>query len=266
MRVFISADIEGTCGINAWPETERSTPMDYAPYQKQMTKEVEAACKGAMAAGADEVFVKDAHDSARNLDPSELPECIRIMRGWSGDPLSMMSGVDKGHFDAALFTGYHAWASCGGNPLSHTMNLQNELVTINGVRASEFLMNAYTAGYYGVPVSFLSGDKALCDFAREFIPGITTVAVNEGVGGATVSMHPKAAVKAIREAAEKAVKNAGNCAVPMPDRFDVVIRFREHQKAYSRSFYPGARLEDEKNVCFSAGDWFDVLRFAHFVF
>ncbi len=266
MRVFISADIEGTCGINAWPETERSTPMDYAPYQKQMTKEVEAACKGAIAAGADEVFVKDAHDSARNLDPSELPECIRIMRGWSGDPLSMMSGVDKGHFDAALFTGYHAWASCGGNPLSHTMNLQNEFVTINGVRASEFLMNAYTAGYYGVPVAFLSGDKALCDFAKELIPGITTVAVNEGIGGATVSMHPKAAVKAIREAAEKAVKNAQNCAVPMPDRFDMVIRFREHQKAYSRSFYPGARLEDEKNVCFSAGDWFDVLRFAHFVF
>ena len=115
-------------------------------------------------------------------------------------------------------------------------------------------------------MAFLSGDKALCDFAREFIPGITTVAVNEGVGGATVSMHPKAAVKAIREAAEKAVKNAQNCAVPMPDRFDMVIRFREHQKAYSRSFYPGARLEDEKNVCFSAGDWFDVLRFAHFVF
>lgn len=266
MRVFISADIEGTCGINAWPETERSTPVDYAPYQKQMTKEVEAACKGAIAAGADEVFVKDAHDSARNLDPSELPESIRIMRGWSGDPLSMMSGVDKGHFDAALFTGYHAWASCGGNPLSHTMNLQNEFVTINGVRASEFLMNAYTAGYYGVPVAFLSGDKALCDFAKEFIPGITTVAVNEGIGGATVSMHPKAAVKAIREASENAVKNAKNCAVPMPDRFDVVIRFREHQKAYSRSFYPGARLEDEKNVCFSAGDWFDVLRFAHFVF
>ena len=266
MRVFISADIEGTCGINAWPETERSTPVDYAPYQKQMTKEVEAACKGAIAAGADEVFVKDAHDSARNLDPSELPESIRIMRGWSGDPLSMMSGVDKGHFDAALFTGYHAWASCGGNPLSHTMNLQNEFVTINGVRASEFLMNAYTAGYYGVPVAFLSGDKALCDFAKEFIPGITTVAVNEGIGGATVSMHPKAAGKAIREASENAVKNAKNCAVPMPDRFDVVIRFREHQKAYSRSFYPGARLEDEKNVCFSAGDWFDVLRFAHFVF
>ncbi len=265
MRVFLSADIEGTCGIASWPETERSTPMDYDPYRKQMTREVNAACEGAIAAGAEEVFVKDAHDSARNLDPAGLPERIRIMRGWTGDPLSMMSGVDQGHFDAAMFTGYHAWAASSGNPLSHTMNGQNEFVTLNGVRMSEFMMNAYTAGYYGVPAVFLSGDKALCAFAREFIPGIITVAVNEGVGGATVSIHPDAAVREIRQAAEKAVRNAKNCAVPMPDRFDMTIRFREHRRAYSKSFYPGARLEDEKNVLFSSDDWFEMLRFAHFV-
>ncbi len=264
MRVFISADIEGTCGITSWAETERSTPMDYTPFQKQMTKEVAAACEGAIAAGAESVFVKDAHDSARNLDPAALPESIQIMRGWTGDPLCMMSGVDKG-FDAVLFTGYHAWVSCGGNPLSHTMNLQNELVTLNGVRMSEFMMNAYTAGYFHVPVTFLSGDKALCDFARELIPGITTVAVNEGIGGAVVSIHPAVAVREIRQAAEKAVKNAKNCAVPMPDHFDMAVRFREHQKAYSKSFYPGARLEDGKNVCFASDDWFEMLRFSHFV-
>ena len=52
MKVFLSADMEGTCGIVAWPETERSTPMDYAPYQKQMSREVAAACRGALSAGA----------------------------------------------------------------------------------------------------------------------------------------------------------------------------------------------------------------------
>ena len=30
MKLFLSADMEGTCGIAAWPETERATPMDYA--------------------------------------------------------------------------------------------------------------------------------------------------------------------------------------------------------------------------------------------
>lgn len=265
MKVYLSADIEGTCGITAWCETERSTPYDYSYFKKQMTAEVRAACEGALAGGADELFVRDAHDSARNLDPALLPQQARIMRGWTGDPLSMMSGLDKGDFGAVLFTGYHAWASCPGNPLSHTMNLGNEWVTLNGVRMSEFMMNAYTAGYYGVPVPFLSGDKALCDFARELIPDITTVAVNEGVGGAVVSMHPEAALKAIKEGARKAVKSARNCQVPLPERFETVVRFAKHAMAYSKSFYPGAYLEDGKNVCFAHEDWYEMLRFYHFV-
>lgn len=40
-------------------------------------------------------------------------------------------------------------------------------VTLNGVPASEFLINAYTALYFGVPVAFLSGDRELCAFAQE---------------------------------------------------------------------------------------------------
>ena len=95
MKVFLSADMEGTCGIVSWPETERSTAFDYAPYQKQMSAEVAAACRGALAAGAEEVLVKDAHDSARNIDSSMLPRNIRMNRSWSGDLLSMMSGSGK---------------------------------------------------------------------------------------------------------------------------------------------------------------------------
>ena len=78
MKVFLSADMEGTCGIVSWPETERTTPFDYSPAQKQMTREVAAACRGALSAGAAEVLVKDAHDSARNVDPTGLPQmCLR---------------------------------------------------------------------------------------------------------------------------------------------------------------------------------------------
>ena len=61
------------------------------------------------------------------------------------------------------------------------------------------------------------------------------------------------------------MKNAKNCFIPMPPFFEMNIRFREHRRAYSKSFYPGARLEDEKNVCFSSDDWFEMLRFCHFV-
>lgn len=265
MKVFLSADMEGTCGIVSWPETERSTPFDYTPMQKQMTREVAAACRGALAAGAEEVLVKDAHDSARNIDPTGLPRGIRMNRSWSGDLLSMMSGLDKDKYDAVFFTGYHAWASCPGNPLSHTMNGRNNLVTLNGVLCSEFLINTYTAGYFGVPVAMVTGDKALCDFARELIPAITTVPVNEGCGGGVTSLHPDEAVERIEAAAKEAVQKADLCKVPMPEHFHMEIDFVKHHVAYSKSFYPGAVLKDSKIVCFDSDDWYEILRFCHFV-
>jgi len=265
MKVFISADMEGTCGIVSWPETERSTPFDYTPMQKQMTREVAAACRGALAAGAEEVLVKDAHDSARNIDPTVLPRGIRMNRSWSGDLLSMMSGLNKDDYDAVFFTGYHAWAGCPGNPLSHTMNGRNNLVTLNGTLCSEFLLNAYTAGYYGVPVAMVTGDKALCDFAKERIPAITTVPVNEGCGGGVTSLHPDEAVERIEAAAKEALGKASQCKVPMPEHFHMEIDFIKHHVAYSKSFYPGAQLKDGKVVCYDTDDWYEILRFCHFV-
>ncbi len=265
MNIYISADIEGTCGIADWSETERSTPRDYAPYQRQMNREVCAACEGAGAAGAESVLVKDAHDTARNLDPAALPPYARVLRGWTGDPLSMMSGIDQGGFDACFFTGYHAWASCGGNPLSHTMNLGVERAVLNGTPLSEFLLNTYTAWYYGVPVTFLSGDKALCDFARELIPELVTVPVNQGVGGGVLSMHPDAAVRAIGDGCKRAAKLGRKCPPALPAHFETTVRFRAHPTAWSRHFYPGAVLEEEKNVSFASDDWFEMLRFYHFV-
>lgn len=265
MKVFLSADMEGTCGIVSWPETERSAAFDYAPYQKQMNREVAAACRGAITSGAVEVLVKDAHDSARNIDPTMLPRQIRMNRSWSGDLLSMMSGLDQEKFDAVFFTGYHCWAGCPGNALSHTMNGRNNQVWLNGVLCSEFLINAYTAGYFGVPVALVTGDQAICDFAKELIPAITTVPVNVGRGGGVTSLHPDEAVERIERAAREAVQHAAECIVPMPEYFHMEIDFVKHHVAYSKHFYPGAYLKDNKVVCFDTNDWYEILRFCHFV-
>ena len=265
MKVFLSADMEGTCGIVSWPETERGTPFDYTPMQKQMTREVAAACRGALAAGAEEVLVKDAHDSARNIDPMELPRGIKMNRAWSGDLLSMMSGLNQDSYDAVFFTGYHAWAGCPGNALSHTMNGRNNLVRLNGTLCSEFLINAYTAGYYGVPVALVTGDKALCDFAKTLIPEITTVPVNEGRGGSVTSLHPEEAVERIEAAAKIAIQKAPECRVPMPEHFHMEIDFVKHHVAYAKHFYPGAYLKEDKVVCFDTNNWYEILRFCHFV-
>jgi len=268
MNVFISSDIEGTCGIAAWHETEAGhADGDYAYFRAQMSREAAAACRAALAAGAADVLVKDAHDSARNIDPAALPEGVRLNRGWSGDVYSMMSGIQYGQWDAAAFTGYHAAAGCAGNPLSHTMNLHVDFININGVRASEFTINAYMAGMLGIPVCFVSGDKALCDSAKAMIPDISAVAVNEGDGASATSIHPELAVRRIEEGLKEQLVSGAykRCVVPMPEQFDIVIRYKEHAAAYRASFYPGVSRMDEKTIQFNCTDYFDAMRLFQFV-
>jgi D-amino peptidase len=127
------------------------------------------------------------------------------------------------------------------------------------------MMNSYTAAYYGVPVTFLAGDEELCEFAKKLVPGITTVAVKKGIGGAACSIHPAVAVREIEEKSFDSLANRDKCLIQLPDKFDMTINFREHQRAYSRSFYPGAVLTNSTSVSFSSNDWYEMLRFCKFV-
>lgn len=264
MKLFISADIEGTAGVVSWPETEMDKP--YYPYvANEMTEEVASACDGAISAGTGDILVKDAHDFAQNINPMKLPEIVRIMRGWTRGPLSMMAGLDE-TFGAAAMIGYHSACATNGNPLAHTMNTKNEVVTLNGEIMSEFMMNAYTAAYYGVPVVFVSGDKMLCESAREMIPAITAVPVSEGIGNASISLHPAAAQRAIREGMAHALsEDVSRCLLPMPEHFEAVIQFHEHWRAYRGSFYPGAKARGMNSVVFESDDFMEVLKFFMFV-
>ncbi|MDR0906088.1 MAG: M55 family metallopeptidase [Oscillospiraceae bacterium] len=267
LKLYISADIEGTAGIAHWDETDAvrgGSQYDY--FCGQMTREVAAACRGAQSLGNWDVYVKDAHDSARNIIPTELPRGVRLRRDWSGNPLVMVEGLDAEHFDALALTGYHSAAWDAGNPLSHTMITAADEVLINDERASEFMISAYTAGMLGVPVVFLSGDENLCKSAKVFIPGITTVAVSNGIGNGSVAMHPLDAAERIEDGTRRALQgDLSKCQVKMPDRFSVRIRYKEHTRAYRMGWYPGAVRVDEKTIEFESANYDDILRFFLFV-
>lgn len=263
MKVYISADIEGVTGVTDWNETDKAH-ADYAEFREQMTAEVAAACEGALSAGANEIVVKDAHGSGRNLIAVKLPREVRLMRSWTADPYSMMAGLDES-FQAALMTGYHSRAGADTSPLAHTYTGRVVYLKINDRYAAEFLMNAYTAGWLGVPVVFLSGDAGVCRDGEAFLPGLTTVAVMEATGEATSSIHPTLAVERIKSGVEKALKgDLSACRVPMPAHFSIELRFRLHANARQASFYPGARLAEPYVVQYEADDYFDVMRFFMF--
>ncbi len=263
MKIFISVDIEGVTGTTHWNEADKSH-ADYAEFREQMTAEVVAACEGALSAGATEIVIKDAHGSGRNIIASKLPREARLIRGWTRDPYLMMAGLDQ-TFHATLMVGYHSRAGSDASPLAHTITGRVANVKINDHYASEFLINAYTSGLLHVPVIFLSGDDGICQDAAAFLPGLTTVAVMEGTGNATNSIHPALATERIRDGVEAALKkDVVAYHVSMPSHFATVVNYKAHTIARQVSFYPNAHLVEPHTVQFEADDYFDVLRFFMF--
>lgn len=263
-KLFISADMEGTAGVMHWEETERQG-KDYDFWRMQMSREVAAACQGAVDAGMEDILVKDAHDSGRNIFPVELPEQARILRGWAKHPLRMVAGLDE-TFDGVVFTGYHSAAEMPTNPLSHTMNLRNNHVKLNGELCSELMINSLSAAMMGVPVYCVCGDKGLCEWIQSVNPNIRTVPVSEGIGNASISIHPNVAVRRIRETVREAVQQPREaCLFPMPKHFHVEINFRQHFDATGAVWYPGCVKTGARTVAYDADDYMDVLKFLYWV-
>ena len=134
-------------------------------------------------------------------------------------------------------------------------------VLINGEEASELYINMLSASYNGVPSLMVTGDEGLCSWAAKKNPGMDTVAVSHGIGGGSVSISPKLAVKRIEDAAKRALdKDISKLVLPLPDKFDIEICFKEHINAFKGSFYPGVTRTSTNTVCFHTNDWYEVLR------
>ncbi|MFT4105770.1 MAG: M55 family metallopeptidase [Lacrimispora sp.] len=257
MKVYISVDLEGVSGATSWNSTNLGD-IEHGPIAREMTLEAVAACKGAIKAGATEIYVKDSHDSGRNMDLSLFPKEVKVIFGWGPSPASMVCGLDS-TFDALMFVGYHAPAGSNGNPLAHTMNRRNNTVKFNGKIASEFLMHAYYAQSLGVPSVFISGDKALCGHVHEYDPNITAVAVKEGLGNATINLAPEMAQEKICEGAYHALMNKDKCHLDVPGPIELEINFKDHFDALRASFYPGVKMLNDYTVSYMAEDMNELM-------
>lgn len=264
MKVYISVDIEGAAGIAHWDEAAKRHG-DYPEFRERMTAEAVAACEGALAAGATEIWVKDAHGSGRNILAERLPAEARLIRGWSGHLFGMFQELDES-FDAAAVVGWHGPAGHPHNPLSHTLTGFYGMVTLNGEPCSEYLLHAHVAALMDIPVVFLSGDRGICELAQETNPAIQTVETNIGHGESVVSIQPGLARDRIREGLAAALKGDLSAHTrPRADNYELRLRFKHHGNAYRNAFYPGARLADSETVVFEHADFLEIARIFHFM-
>ena len=260
LKVLLSVDMEGITGLVSHEECNPKAGDDYQYFRKIMTREANAAVEGALAAGATEIVVRDAHGSGRNILPDLLHKSALLLRDWSFGPKEMMEGIDE-TFGAAVFIGYHASAGTPNANLEHTWSGRVTDVKINGVSLPEAGLNALIAGHFNVPVVFISGDQAVCDQVKALFGEVGLVAVKKGIGAATLSLHPEVAAQQIKEGVEKALRNRGQYRpYRLTPPYKLVLTLKDEKMVDNGQYYPGARRTGDWELTFESQDLMEVLK------
>jgi D-amino peptidase len=171
--------MEGIDGVVHADQTS-AQGSEYARARKLMLDEVNSAIDGALAGGATDIFVNDAHATHRNLQIEGLRPPARLASS-SLKPNGMMEGLDS-TFTAVIFVGYHARAGSQTGVLPHTGSGAVADLLVNGTRVGESGINTLYAASYGVPVVMITGDNVAVAQAQELTPDIDTVIVKDAIG------------------------------------------------------------------------------------
>ncbi|MFE3603297.1 M55 family metallopeptidase [Streptomyces sp. NPDC059096] len=259
MKILISADMEGATGVT-WPGDVLPGTPQWERCRALFTSDVNAAVLGFLDGGADEVLINEAHWSMRNLLLERLDERAQMLTG-RHKALSMVEGVQHGDVDGIAFVGYHTGAGTEG-VLAHTY-LANSLtgVWLDGVRASEGLLNAQVVAEYGVPVVLVTGDDLTCEDAIGYAPEAHKVAVKDHVSRyAAVCRTPARTAADIRAAAKEAAGLAVRHAPVDGGPFTLELEFDAAHLSDTATVVPGVAPSGERRVKYTSGTMYEAIR------
>lgn len=246
MRIYISADMEGITGLVDAHDVQPGG-RDYERGRVMMTEDVNSAVRGALAGGATQVTVNDAHGPMRNLLPELLHPAAALIRG-RPKPMGMLEGL-SGDFDATVCIGYHARAGTLG-VLSHSfMGHEIEDIWLDDRPAGEIGLVHAAAAALGAPVIALSGDQAACAEMRQWDPAVATVSVKQARDRFAAELSP---VAQAREAIERVVAaGVGGGTGPASDTGDLVtlaIRWQSASVPSMLAGIPGVTMTDSRTA------------------
>jgi D-amino peptidase len=265
MRVHVISDMEGVSGIVKAEQTTGGAPL-YEEGRKLYTEEINAAVRGAKAAGATEIVVMDCHGAGgeftfNSLVPELLdPACDWVVQDeWTEYTAFLESGCD-----AALFVGMHAKAGTRDGGLNHTVSGSDwQTLWFNGVEVGETGINAALCGTWGCPVVLVTGDTAVCREATELLgDGLVTVAVKESYGVQSARLiAPSRARALIEEGATKALSGLGSGAVRPwnpGSPAEIRVEFKRTGLPDRLRFRPGVERLDGRTIVSRAETWWDA--------
>ena len=171
MRVHIISDMEGVSGIVKGPQTHGGAPL-YDEGRKLYTEEINAAVRGAKAAGATEIVVMDCHGAGKewsfnSLVPDLLdPDCEWVVQdNWTEYTELPRGGLRR---RAARRHAREGRARRGG--MNHTVSGSDYYnLCFNGTLVGETGIHAALCGTWDCPVLLVTGDDAACAEGRELL-------------------------------------------------------------------------------------------------
>ncbi|MDX2967624.1 M55 family metallopeptidase [Kribbella solani] len=249
MKVYVSADMEGVTGV-VDAEDVQPPGRDYERGRVLMTEDVNAAVRGAYAAGATAVLVNDAHGPMRNLLPELLDPRARLIKG-RPKPMGMMEGLTP-EYDAALCVGFHARAGVLG-VLSHSyMGHEIEDMWLDDRVTGEIGMFHAAAAAYGVPLALLTGDDAACDEATAWDPAIATVPVKFAKDRFAAQLVPVGEAREAIETTTAAALTDVRLAKHEPGQHTLAVRWQSASVASHLTAIPGVSRRDDRTVVVEA--------------
>jgi len=253
-KYLISADIEGITGV-----INKNFSKEGGKYYqlgcRYMLSDVNAVIQGIVKADPEaEIIVRDAHGvSAVNLDLERLHGRAKLIQGW-GAVQNMLTGLDQ-EYKGVFLVGFHAGGQNIAAVLGHTMHSIINAIRVNGRLVNETGLMALYAGFYNVPVVFISGDNWAVSEARDQLGDIVSVAVKESYGrdcGVSFSLEKSRALLE-KGAMDAVLKLQQKQFLPfkIPGPFNMEIKFYDTGVRVSVMQNLSEILEFDKNYKFN---------------
>jgi D-amino peptidase len=265
VRVHIISDMEGVSGIATQHQTNAGEGL-YDEGRRLYTEDINAAVRGAKAAGATEILVMDCHGAGKgymfnSLIAEELdPACeFVVQEEWTGYTEFLEQGCD-----AALFVGMHAMAGTREGVLNHTVSgVDWQNLWFNGARVGETGINAALCGTWGCPVLLVTGDDAVCAEAKALLgDGLTTVSVKQGLGVRTARMlAPKRARELVEAGARDALRDLKAVEPYDPGKpCEVKVEYKSTRPPQHLRYQANIEFPDDRTLVSRADDWWTAWR------
>ena len=174
-----------------------------------------------------------------------------------------MLGFDSS-FDGMICLGFHAMNGTTMGILHHTQSSKRESkYWYNGREMGEIGQEAILTGHYGIPIIMVTGDKAVCDEARQLLGNeIVTVAVKEGYSRQCGKLlPPHRAHELLREGAVRAMGVIPQCK-PFKISLPIEGRLQVGTKEIADAMRPTrAKRIDDRTFVATFDSPLDILKF-----